>query len=108
MSSFSVPPEEQAKVRAFDPLVLDRTVIAIPLLKDMEADLERISFIKEKFPEVVRQFNSAIEFNLVYPGGQDAAHKLVEEMVDEAAKRALRASEQRLKQVGKDLRPIQE
>ena len=52
MSSSNVP-EEQAKVKAFDPLVLDRTVIAIPLLKDMQADLEHIQLIKEGFPDAI-------------------------------------------------------
>jgi len=37
----SIPPEEQARVKTFDPLVLDRSVIALPLLREMEADLVR-------------------------------------------------------------------
>ena len=43
----SVPPVEQQRVKTFDPLVLDRTVIALPLLRDMQADLERIQYIKD-------------------------------------------------------------
>jgi hypothetical protein len=62
MSSSSVPPEEQPKVKPFDPLVLDRTVIAIPLLKEMQEDLERVKLIEEKFPDAVHQFNAAIEY----------------------------------------------
>ena len=33
MPSSNLPPEEQPKVKPFDPVVLDRAVIAIPLLK---------------------------------------------------------------------------
>ena len=40
MPSSNLPPEEQPKVKPFDPVVLDRTVIAIPLLKEMQEDLE--------------------------------------------------------------------
>lgn len=32
MAASSKPPEEQPQVKQFDPLVLDRAVIAIPLL----------------------------------------------------------------------------
>ena len=35
----SIPPEEQRRVKTFDPLVLDRLVIALPLLQKMEEDL---------------------------------------------------------------------
>jgi len=107
MSSSNVP-EEQAKVKAFDPLVLDRTVIAIPLLKDMQADLERIQLIKEGFPDAINDFNSALEYNMNYPGGEAVAHARVDEMLDNAAARALNASTQRLDQVTDDSRPILE
>ena len=40
MPSFNLPPEEQREVKPFDPLVLDRTVIAVPLLKEMQEDLD--------------------------------------------------------------------
>jgi len=108
MSSSSVPPEEQAKVKPFDPLVLDRTVIAIPLLNDMQADFERIRFIKERYPDVVRQFNAAIEYNPDYPGGEQAAHALGGEMLKKAAARALEASERRLAQIRDAARSTQE
>ena len=43
MASSSIPLEEQRKVIDFDPLVLDRTVIAVPLLKKMQEDFELIA-----------------------------------------------------------------
>jgi subtilisin family serine protease len=108
MSSSSVPPEEQPKVKPFDPLVLDRTVIAIPLLKEMQEDLGRIKSIKETHPDAVRQFNSAIEYNRNFPGGEQAAHELVVEMLKKAAERAFKASEQRLAQASGESRSIEE
>jgi len=108
MSSSSVPPEEQPTVKPFDPLVLDRTVIAIPLLKEMQEDLERIKLIKETDKDAVRQFNSAIEYNQKFPGGERAAHDRVAEMLKIAAQRALKAAEHRLAQAAEELRPILE
>jgi hypothetical protein len=42
MPSSNRPAEEQQKVRPFDPLVLDRAMIAIPLLNEMQEDLDLI------------------------------------------------------------------
>ena len=50
------------------------------------ADLERIAFIKKKFPDAIRQFNAVIEYNSFYPGGDDAAHTAVDEMLATAAR----------------------
>lgn len=108
MSSSSVPPEEQPKVKSFDPLVLDRTVIAIPLLKDMREDLDRIRFIAEKHPDVVRQFNTAIQYNPDFSGGEQAAQALVVEMLENASELALKASEQRCAQASDEARPTLE
>lgn len=58
----SIPPEEQARVKTFDPLVLDRSVIALPLLREMEADLVRVKFIKENYPDEISKYNAAIEY----------------------------------------------
>ena len=50
MPPSSLPPEEQRTVSPFDPLVLDRTIIAIPLLKQMEAELARIAAVEAHHP----------------------------------------------------------
>lgn len=102
MTSSSLPPEEQEKVKPFDPLVLDRTVIAVPLLEKMEKDLELIDKIKETNPELVKQFNSAIEFNPKFPGGVKAALERVQEMTETARQKALESSAKRLNQASKD------
>ena len=51
MPSSSLPPEEQRRVNPFDPLVLDRTVIAVPLLKEMKEDLDLIAEVEKANPE---------------------------------------------------------
>jgi serine protease AprX len=96
MAASQLPPEQQARVKPFEPLVLDRTVIAIPLLEKMEKDLKRIDAIKKKDPELVKRFNSAIGFNLKYPGGPQAALDEARKMADAARKKALDSSTQRL------------
>jgi serine protease AprX len=86
MPSSNLPPEEQPKVKPFDPLVLDRTVIAVPLLKEMQEDLERTAKV-----EIPQEFNAAIEFNKNFRGGAKAAREKVLTMAEDAAKDAKRA-----------------
>lgn len=75
MPSSNRPPEEQARVKEFNPLVLDRTVIALPLLKDMQEDLELIAKVKAAHPEVFSKFNTAIEFDQDFPGGAEGGER---------------------------------
>src|SRR5882672_2706415 len=89
--SLSRPPEEQPSVKPFDPLVLDRTVIAIPLLREMEADLKHIQFVESVDAEAARNFNAAIQYNAGFPNGTDGAYKLVVEMAIAAAQEAKEA-----------------
>jgi hypothetical protein len=55
MPSPNLPPEEQPAVRSFDPLVLDRTMIAIPLLKEMKEDLDLIETVEKTYPEAAQK-----------------------------------------------------
>jgi hypothetical protein len=43
----NLPPEDQAKIKPFDRLVLDRAVIAVPLLKEMQEDLDLIAKVEK-------------------------------------------------------------
>jgi serine protease AprX len=96
MASSTVPPEEQPRVKPFDPLVLDRTVIAVPLLKEMQEDLDLIDEVKKKHPELVKKFNTAVRFNTDYPGGAQGALQKVREMARKAGRAAREASNKRL------------
>ena len=93
----SLPPEEQRRVKEFDPAVLDRAVIAIPLLKEMQADLDRIELVRRNRPAALTEFNAAIEYNPRYPGGADAAYARVKELVNQAAARAQKTYDTRAK-----------
>jgi len=91
------PPEKQRQVKTFDPVVLDRTVIAVPLLEKMEEDIKLIDEIKEAHPDLVTQFNTAIHFNTEFPGGAQGALEEVREMARRAAEAARKASDNRPK-----------
>jgi len=104
----SLPPEEQSRVKPFDPLVLDRTVIAIPLLKEMQKDLEQIALVKKEYPFAADEFNAGIEYNDDFPGGKEAAPERVIEMVREAAAKAIDAAGKRVTGATEETRRIEE
>ena len=90
----SQPPEDQRVVKQFQPVDLDRTIIALPLLRDMKADLARIDQLLKIVPDAIDKFNAAIEYNANYPGGIPAAYQKAREMLDESAAKALVAAKQ--------------
>ncbi|SEP02292.1 S8 family peptidase [Nitrosovibrio sp. Nv6] len=98
MSSTSRPPEEQARVKPFDPVVLDRSVIAIPLLREMEEELRRIKAFEDEHP-FDPEFNAVIEYNREYPGKPEEIRELVVEMAERAKTRAVEASKKRLEEI---------
>ena len=100
MASSSLPPEDQASVKPFDPLVLDRTVIAIPLLRKMETELALIEAVKAAFPNALRDFNAAIVYRRDFPGGIDAAWPTVRARARAAADRAIEIGRKRLQSAG--------
>ena len=69
MSPSNQPPESQPTVKVFDPLELDRSVIAIPLLRQMEEELRGIEAFRaaHPFPEN-GEFNTLIEYNREFDG----------------------------------------
>lgn len=109
MALSSLPPEEQLRVKQFDPLVLDRTVIAVPLLKDMQEDIELIEEAEKSHPEWrPDKYNAAVEFNRNFPDGAAAALKKVVEMATSAAEKASKTSEKRLKEAQGPAREIED
>jgi len=103
MPSSNLPPEEQPAVRSFDPLVLDRTMIAIPLLKEMKEDLDLIETVEKTYPEAAQKFNAAIGFNENFPRGVKAARERVLTMAEDAKQAALETSKKRLANTAKEL-----
>jgi len=102
MPSSNLPPEEQSKVKPFDPLVLDRTVIAVPLLKEMQEDLDLIAKVEKAYPKAAQEFNTVIEFNKNFRGGAKAAREKVLTMAEDAKQAALESSTRRLANTTKE------
>ena len=57
----NLPPEERPKVKPLVPLVLDRTVIAVPLLEEVQEDLHLMAKVEKTYPTVFQKVNSAID-----------------------------------------------
>jgi len=70
--------------RPFDPNSLDRSVIAIPLLNAIEAEVKQIELAQKEWPEVVQRSTGAIVYNPAFPGGLDAAREAAEKLVASA------------------------
>jgi serine protease AprX len=72
--------ESDPKKQPFTPESLDSTVIAIPLLRDLE---------KEKLGQApVKPHAIIIDLNLTFPGGRDAARRYVTDKINEILERA--------------------
>src|SRR6185295_7161530 len=63
---------------SFNPENLDRTVIAIPLLRDLKKEREG-----KKKPEI---HSIIIDLNLLFPGGRDASVQYVQQKISEVLK----------------------
>ena len=104
MADASVPPEGQARVRPFDPLVLDKTIIALPLLELMQEDFARINAILKDHPEA-GTFNTAIQYNGAFFGGLEGAWHEVQRIAGDAAKRTVTVVQAQMAQVPSEIRP---
>src|ERR1044072_319548 len=89
----SLPPEEQAKVPArtpaksskvFDPDILDRSVIAIPLLEKIEKEVEQIEWVRKNRPDLMAKFNCAVIYDPNYRGGSAKAFERANELLADA------------------------
>lgn len=63
-------PENQRRGSVFDPLVLDRSLIAIPLLEKMKEEQEVIKKVEDLLPDFLNRFNTVIMLNRSYPGAE--------------------------------------
>lgn len=87
MDASHEPPEFSATVKPFDPLVLDRAVIALPLLKDMQEELNLLKEFEGPLKDPADPRNTAIELNSNFPdGGLEAALKHIQEWARQEAK----------------------
>src|SRR5687767_378116 len=103
MSESALPPEERARVTQFNPLDLDRTVIAVPLLREMKEEVARIEQMAVLDPTSLGQFNAAIEYATDFPGGTRAARAETQRLADSAAEAAKNASAMRVSRAAEDV-----
>ncbi|HMJ05097.1 MAG TPA: S8 family peptidase [Chthoniobacterales bacterium] len=75
---------DRGAAKPFDPSDLDRSVIAIPLLRAIEAEVEEIEAAERLWPGIAERFSAAIFYNPAFPGGLTAARKRTEELLKEA------------------------
>src|SRR4051794_31962913 len=73
-------PESDPHRKPFVPEVLDRTAIAIPLLKELKAENEAFASGTEAARKL---YDVIIDLHLEYPGGRDEARKRVTQLVKE-------------------------
>jgi len=83
-------PTPRKSSRPFEPDILDRTVIAIPLLNAIQSEIDRIRWAEEKKPELFEQFNCALLYDPEFPRGVKAAYAAAKELLAEARKRVTR------------------
>jgi serine protease AprX len=108
MPASSLPPERPDEVKRFDPLVLDRTVIAIPLLKQMKEDFALIERVRQHFPEAPKEFNAAIEYNARFPGGLKQAREALLDILKSVSSDAAAAAASRRDRSPESSRPAEE
>ena len=72
----------------FSPQTLARSVIAIPLLEEIEAELENIDDYRRKHPELAKGRTVAIFYRPDFDGGPRAAWRQTKELLKEADRRA--------------------
>ena len=103
MSESAIPPEKRSRVTQFNPLDLDRTVIALPLLEQMKEDLAHIEQVGRLDPDALETYNAAVEYPdpKRYPGGTRAARAKALELAERAAEKAKQAAAARVARASK-------
>ena len=74
----SALPESDPTQKPFTPEVLDKTVIAVPLLEILKVEKKQLQEDPNRKPAV---HSVIIDLNLEYPQGRDEARKVVEQMI---------------------------
>ncbi len=84
---------ERAPAKGFHPDMLDRSVIAIPLLKQIETEVQEIAWVAQDRPELLKKFNCAIIYREDFPGGFEKAITASLDLLGEAAEKIGTAKE---------------
>jgi serine protease AprX len=81
------PPEDTKNVKSFQPRVLDKTVIALPLLRNLEAEDKAREEAKGKKPPFII-YEVIIDVHIDFPGGRLKARDFVMELIEKAKNNA--------------------
>lgn len=81
------PPEKTRDVKSFQPRVLDKTVIALPLLHDLEDEEKKRKEAKGKKTDYA-VYEVIIDLHIDFPGGRLKARAAVLKLIEEAQKKA--------------------
>jgi subtilisin family serine protease len=108
MSDSALPPEHRARVEQFNPLDLDRTVISVPLLREMKEEVARIEQLAILSPTALALFNAAVEYATDFPGGIRAARAEALRLAKSAADAAVKASAARVEHATDDAKAREE
>jgi len=83
----SSSPSPLGAQRSFNSALLDRTIIAIPLLEQIQEEVSMIDWALETHPDWFNSYNCAIILNQAFPDGKDAAFRAAKELVNKAKMR---------------------
>jgi serine protease AprX len=83
----SSSPSAQGAQRSFNSALLERTVIAIPLLEQIQEEVGMIEWALKNHPEWFSSFNCAIILNPTYPSGTEIAYDATIELIRQAKMR---------------------
>lgn len=81
------PPRFERKPQPFNPATLARSVIALPLLEQIEAELAITAMIEKDHPDIHDAHNAAIFLRPDFPGGYSKALRAVLQRAADAASR---------------------
>ena len=84
----NAPQVPRRRSNGFDPKILARSVIAIPLLEQIDTERSVMEEFKKKHPELIEDHNAAIYYKEGFPDGPRAAFMQALKLLEEAKKEA--------------------
>ena len=84
---------EEPPVERFDPIILDHTIIAIPLLKQIEEEKSLAEKVRRNHPKEATEFNAVILLPRKSAAGKEEVREAVRKIIDKAVTDSNRLSE---------------
>jgi serine protease AprX len=84
---------EEPPLERFNPITLDHTIIAIPLLKQIEDEKSLTEKVRRNHPKEAAEFNAVILLPRKSAAGKQEVRKAVQDVIDEALANSNRLSE---------------